>query len=388
MLVDASVSSFEPQVIAQLGHTHPVFTLRAYAHAMLRTVFEARSALAEYGDGREVACENIRRSISDGDGRALRARRVRAHLRSCNGCREFRSKLTVRRRDLALLAPGLSGGAAVALLQCVVGDGAAGTVAPSIAAGGVGLLGGSASTIMASTAAKGVIAIVAATAAGAGAINIDGVSRHRAPASSSGAEPAQAAAPARSSAPHATAAAAAAVVAPATHRSVASQTATGSIRSTVTTTGASTGTTVAKRPGGHHPRGNGNGPANPNGNGLDHPVRPAQRDGYGGAPAGRQHRQGDGTAMGSGPADNAAGYDDTAASGGPAPVADPVQDQGNRPGGGARRHDGVAPAVGDPAPVESDPNPNPTIGGGGPGPHPGPGPGPGPGQNGPLLGTG
>lgn len=143
--------------------------------AARQTVFEARSALQEYGEGREVACENIRRSISDGDGRAMRARRVRAHLRACNQCRDFQTTLTVRRRDLGLLAPGLSGGAVFALLEGVLGAGivGGGAAVGGGAVGGVGLIGGTASTLMASSGAKSVVAIVAATAAGAGAVQLD-----------------------------------------------------------------------------------------------------------------------------------------------------------------------------------------------------------------------
>src|SRR3954469_18404892 len=116
--------------------------------AARQSVFEARTALVEYGEGREVACDNIRRSISDGDGRALRARRVRAHLRACNECRDFQSTLQVRRRDLALLTPALSGGGAFALLQGILGAGVVGSAGGGATVGGAGLLGGSASALM------------------------------------------------------------------------------------------------------------------------------------------------------------------------------------------------------------------------------------------------
>jgi RNA polymerase sigma factor (sigma-70 family) len=175
--------------------------------AARQTVFEARSALVEYGEGREVACENIRRSISDGDGRALRARRVRAHLRACNECRDFQSTLQVRRRDLALLAPGLSGGGAVALLQGVLGAGVAGSAGGGATAGGAGLLGGSASALMGSGAAKTVVAIVAASAAGAGAVKLE-TDAHRHARKHFDALTASAAAQARTASPTATAASA------------------------------------------------------------------------------------------------------------------------------------------------------------------------------------
>ena len=152
--------------------------------AARQSVFEARTALVEYGEGREVACENIRRSISDGDGRALRARRVRAHLRSCNECRDFQLALQRRRRELALLVPGLSGGSAVALFQGVLGAGVAGTAGGVCTVGGAGLLGGSAGAVLTSGAAKSVVAIVAATAAGAGAVKLESDSHTHARASS------------------------------------------------------------------------------------------------------------------------------------------------------------------------------------------------------------
>src|SRR3954447_2645555 len=151
--------------------------------AARQSVFEARTALVEYGEGREVACDSIRRSISDGDGRALRARRVRAHLRACNECRDFQLTLQRRRRELALLVPGLSGGTVVALFQGVLGAGLAGTAGGGSAVGGAGLLGGGASAVLGSGAAKSVVAIVAATAAGAGAVKLESESHHRAKSS-------------------------------------------------------------------------------------------------------------------------------------------------------------------------------------------------------------
>src|SRR3954453_21235622 len=178
--------------------------------AARQSVFEARTALVEYGEGREVACDNIRRSISDGDGRALRARRVRAHLRACNECRDFQLTLQRRRRELALLVPGLSSGSVVALFQGVLGAGVAGTAGGASAVGGAGLLGGSASAVLGSTAAKSVVAIVAATAAGAGAVRLEADSHHWA---KSPFEAASAAPSGSRSGPSATAAAARASVA-------------------------------------------------------------------------------------------------------------------------------------------------------------------------------
>src|SRR6266550_1785675 len=68
-----------------------------------QTVYEARVALQEMAEGREMTCESIRQALSDGDGRVLRGRKLRAHLRECQGCRDFRDGILQRRTDLAAL---------------------------------------------------------------------------------------------------------------------------------------------------------------------------------------------------------------------------------------------------------------------------------------------
>ncbi|MDQ3676636.1 MAG: sigma-70 family RNA polymerase sigma factor, partial [Actinomycetota bacterium] len=50
-----------------------------------RAVFDARSALLDVAGGRDADCVTIRHALSDGDRRNMRARRIRAHLRSCDG---------------------------------------------------------------------------------------------------------------------------------------------------------------------------------------------------------------------------------------------------------------------------------------------------------------
>lgn len=73
--------------------------------AAQQAVFEARASLHEYGQGRDIACTEIQRAISDCEHRRLRSRRVRAHLRSCERCASFERALYARRRDFALLLP-------------------------------------------------------------------------------------------------------------------------------------------------------------------------------------------------------------------------------------------------------------------------------------------
>src|SRR3954451_15103762 len=93
-----------------LGHDEIATVLGIPPTAVKQAIFEGRSALLRCRDGRDAACDEIRRILSDGDGRVLRSQRVRAHLRACGGCRAFRADLRRRPRDLALLAPPLPGG--------------------------------------------------------------------------------------------------------------------------------------------------------------------------------------------------------------------------------------------------------------------------------------
>ena len=106
-----------------------------------QALFDARTALSDSRDGRALACAVVRRTLSDGDGRVLRRRTLRAHLRSCAPCRGFRAELSLRPQALRLLAPplpiagaaglasSLLGGPAVKLLACVALAGGGSTVA-------------------------------------------------------------------------------------------------------------------------------------------------------------------------------------------------------------------------------------------------------------------
>ena len=64
--------------------------------AARRAVFDARDALHAAADGRATACVSVRHKISDGDRRSLRARSIRAHLRSCDDCASFQRSIGAR----------------------------------------------------------------------------------------------------------------------------------------------------------------------------------------------------------------------------------------------------------------------------------------------------
>ena len=169
--------------LSGLAHEEISVALGISVGAAKQTVLEARKTLQEFSEGREMPCSHIEHLISAGDRRALRARRVRAHLRSCDHCNAFASAIDQRRTDLMAIAPPLPALAAAGLLSNVFG-GAAGAGAGH-AAGGAGLAAGAAGKgIGAALTAKGVLtgaAIVAATAA-VGATAIHGLTGRSAPA--------------------------------------------------------------------------------------------------------------------------------------------------------------------------------------------------------------
>jgi len=99
-----------------------------------KAVFEARVALHDLADGRDADCGEIRRRISDGDGRVLRARGIRGHLRDCASCSSFHQGVGDRRGTLALIPvfPAISAGALLGFAL----PGAGGASTSSLAAGG------------------------------------------------------------------------------------------------------------------------------------------------------------------------------------------------------------------------------------------------------------
>ena len=144
--------------------------------AAKQAVYQARVALGELAEGRDMSCDEIRRKVSVEDRRLLRGRRVRAHLRGCSDCREFEHQIRERSGALAGLAPTISVPGAAAAFQGVLG-------------GGTGAAGGGiASLFGAAAGAKAVAAVAAALAVGAGVYVAErqdtGQSTERGPAAS------------------------------------------------------------------------------------------------------------------------------------------------------------------------------------------------------------
>jgi RNA polymerase sigma factor (sigma-70 family) len=122
-----------------------------------QATYDARRALHELAKGREMDCAVVCTALSDNDGRALRGRALRAHLRACRDCRDFRSAITDRQAELAALTPVIPSAAATGLLESVLAS-AGGS------AGGGGLIAGLA--VPAALKSCTTVAVVAALGAG------------------------------------------------------------------------------------------------------------------------------------------------------------------------------------------------------------------------------
>lgn len=139
--------------------------------AVKQSVYEARRALQSMQEGRAMDCEAVRHTISDGDKRMLRGMRMRGHLRSCAGCRDFETTLDRRPQQLAAMIPPLPVAAAAGMLHAILGGGGA------VAGGGgggllAGLVGSAKATTAASLGAKATAAIAVSATLTGGAVYV------------------------------------------------------------------------------------------------------------------------------------------------------------------------------------------------------------------------
>ena len=153
--------------LSGLSHEEIAIALGTSVGAAKQTIFEARRSLSEFAEGRVMGCDEVRKVVSDADGRSLRSRRVRAHLSDCAGCAEFAAAIATRSADLRALSPTLPATAAAGVLAGSLGAGSGhsgGGGAAGLAAGTAGKTAGAA---LATKAVAGVVIVVAGTAGAA-----------------------------------------------------------------------------------------------------------------------------------------------------------------------------------------------------------------------------
>lgn len=142
---------------AALGTTVP---------AVKSLLVRARMGLAEAGEARDAACQEVRADLADSQDRGVRSSgRARRHMRECGGCRAYRVSLKGASAGIAALtptSPGLLAGLAHAL-----GLGGAGSGALVAGPGGAGAVGSGAAAAVGVTTTK-VAAVLGAAAVAAG----------------------------------------------------------------------------------------------------------------------------------------------------------------------------------------------------------------------------
>jgi RNA polymerase sigma factor (sigma-70 family) len=143
-LPDRQRSALVMRELSGLSHADIAGALEISVSAAKQAIFDARTGLQEFANGRAMNCADVQRVISERDGRALRGRPLRAHLRGCEACRTLREAIGARRADLAAIAPPLPAAAATGLLSGILGGGGHGgggltsTVAAKVASGALG----------------------------------------------------------------------------------------------------------------------------------------------------------------------------------------------------------------------------------------------------------
>lgn len=142
--------------LSGLSHEEIASVLDVSVAAAKQTIYEARQALIAAEGGRSLSCDLVRRDISAGDRRVLRARRIRAHLRTCAACRAFADGVDAQRRRFRALLPAPAGVALLARLGAVAEIGGGGG---ATAAAGLSALGAKAGGIPALTVAVAAIGV-------------------------------------------------------------------------------------------------------------------------------------------------------------------------------------------------------------------------------------
>ena len=137
--------------------------------AVKSLLVRARIGLVEAAEARDADCTEIRHDLAESYDRGVKASgRARRHMRTCDGCREYRTALRGIRRSFAALNPLGAGPLAMAGAKLLGFGGAGGGAAAggSAAAGGGAAAAGGVATVSACKVAA-VVCTAALTAGGA-----------------------------------------------------------------------------------------------------------------------------------------------------------------------------------------------------------------------------
>jgi RNA polymerase sigma factor (sigma-70 family) len=152
-----------------MSYAHLASALDVTIPAVKSLLVRARIGLVEAAEARDADCEEIRTDLMNSYDRGVKASgRARRHLRSCDGCREYRARLRGIRSSFAALSPVGAGPLAMAGAKLLGFGGAGGGAAAggSAAAGGGAAAAGGVATVSACKVAA-VVCTAALTAGGA-----------------------------------------------------------------------------------------------------------------------------------------------------------------------------------------------------------------------------
>ena len=166
-LTDQQRGSLLMRELGGLEFSEVAAALAVSATAAKQSVYEARCALQSMQEGRDMACDLMRRALSDGDKRTLRAMKLRSHLRACGSCRDFQAALDRRPAQLAAIVPPLPLAAGASMLHGILGGAGHGAAGGGL---GIGVTAGTKAAGMLSVSAAKVatVAVIAGSVAGAG----------------------------------------------------------------------------------------------------------------------------------------------------------------------------------------------------------------------------
>src|SRR5207248_971877 len=91
--------------VGDLSHAEAAAVIGCEVAKVKSLVFQARSALIERRQGREMPCAEIREQLATLRGGALRRSHLRHHLAACPGCRQYRDDIRRQREMLAVALP-------------------------------------------------------------------------------------------------------------------------------------------------------------------------------------------------------------------------------------------------------------------------------------------
>jgi RNA polymerase sigma factor (sigma-70 family) len=188
-LPDQQRSALLMRELNGLSYNEMADALGVTVPAVKSLLVRARVGLAQAGEARDTACEQIRLDLAAAHDRGVRAPGMaRRHLKDCPGCRAYRSELRGVSRSIAAFVPGLGPVALLAKVLGGLGGGSAaagGSGAAVAGGGGAAVAGGGAAAGGATIVSSGVVAVAAtkvavvaavavATATGVEAVNHSG----------------------------------------------------------------------------------------------------------------------------------------------------------------------------------------------------------------------